>query len=235
MLGRTENRAEGRVNYDPRMDFFQALDEFCGEKHYWWRRKSASFAVIPGTQTYDLSSNGTGQANAGDLVEIEEMFAVNGSPQQFPCGVHPEFSARDQVAAIYGGSNVNGCFPRTGYFLTLGAFQSLTLGQSPQQAVTAAFTYYAAPMVTDTSIDAIPLVPPNLHWGLVYMFERRIYEMLYDQEDPRFAMANKRYEDFKVIAAKSKSFSSQEAISMSTNHPAVTASGGRGVYRGGRR
>ena len=226
--GRTEGRADNKDNFDPRMEFWLGLDEFCQERHYWWRRKATSFAVQVGVQTYDLSSNGTGQANAPDCVEIEEMFIVNANPQLWPYNVSPELTAREQIASLFGDSAVQALVPNSGYFLSPGEFQTLAFSTPPVMDYTAAFTYYAVPMVTDVTVDEIPLVPPNLHYGLLYMLERRIYEFLYGQNDPRFLVSNKRYEDFKVIAAKSKSFSSQAAVHMKTSRPAVGAYGGRG-------
>jgi hypothetical protein len=230
VMGRTQNRARGKVNFDPNIEFFLGLDEFCQEKHYWWRRKMLSFSTSIGVQNYDLSSNGTGQANAADVVEIEEMFVVNATQQPWPWSVPPEFNARQQIGAVYGQPNIGQSLPRNGYFLTPGNFQQLTLANPPQMAYTIAGTYYAVPMVTDTTVEEIPLVPPNLHFGLIYMLERRIYEMLYGQEDPRFQVSNARYEKFCAIAARTKSFSQQEAIHASTSGHAVSASGGRGAW-----
>lgn len=229
VMGRTQNRASNKPKFDPRMEFWLGLDEFCQEKHYWWRRKMFSLATIIGTQNYDLSA---APANAADLVEVEELFVVNSAPQCWPGSIPPEFNARQQVGAVYGQPQVGQTIPRSGYFLTPGNFQQLTLSQPANQVYTIAGTYYAVPMVTDVTVDAIPLVPPNLHFGLIYMLERRIYEFLYGQEDPRWEVSNKRYEDFLVKAYKSKSFSSQEAIHASTNHGAVHSSGGRGAYLG---
>lgn len=227
VMGRTENRASGKRNFDPLMEFFLGLDEFVQEKHYWWRRKSFSLQTLIGQQSYDLSSNATGQANAPDCVEIEEMFVINANPQYFPWGVPPHFTARDQVAALYGSNNIVGTVPQTGYFMALAGFQELVFMNKPTQVNTVAATYYAVPMVTDTSEDTIPLVPPNLHFGLVYMLERRVYEFLYGQDDPRFTMANQRYEQFKGIAWKNKQFSQQQAIHSQMQQRSVTASGSR--------
>lgn len=232
VMGRTEGRASGKKDFDPRMEFWLGLDEMVQERHYFWRRKTFSLQTEIGTQNYDLSSNGTGQANAPDLVEIEEIFVVNATPQFWPYSVPPEFTARQQVGAIYGQPQVGQLIPRSGYFLTPGNFQQLTLSQPPNQVYTVAGTYYAVPMVTDVTIDAIPLVPPNLHFGLVYMLERRIFEYLFGQGDPRWTVSNKRYEDFLEKAAKYKSFSQQEAIHASVTSGAVHSSGGRGY--GGR-
>lgn len=187
-----------------------------------------SLATVVGQQNYDLS--GTTSGNAPDLVEIEEMFTVNGQPTQWPYSVPPEFSPSQQIAAVYGQPAVGQPWPRSGYFLTPGSFQQLTISNPPPTVFTIAGTYYAVPMVTDTTEDTIPLVPPNLHFGLIYMLERRIMEFLWGQDDPRWQVSNKRYQDFLTIAAKSKSFSSQQAVHASTSHGAISASGGRGVY-----
>lgn len=233
--GRTENRALNKKNFDPQMEFWLGLDEFVQERHYWWRRKAFSMQTQVGVLTYDLSSNGTGQANAGDVVEIEEMFVINSQPQYWPWGVPPHFDARDQIAAIYGNNQIAGTVSQSGYFMALSGFQQLVFMNPPTQVNTVAATYYAVPMVTDTSVEAIPLVPPNLHFGLVYMFERRIYEYLYGQNDPRFTVSNKRYEDFKLIAAKNKQFSQQQAIHSSMQQRSITATGGRGRSYGNER
>jgi|ERR1019366_6686854 hypothetical protein len=227
---RYENRNVGNNKPDPRMEWFLALDEFCQEKHFWWRRKAFSQATSVGQQTYDLSLTGAGNANAGDLAEIEELFVVNAAPQYWPCSVNPEFTAREQIGAIYGTQAVGQLIPRAGYFMLPGAFQVLQLSQPPQQVYTIAGTYYAVPMVTDTSEDTIPLVPPFLHWGLMYMYERRVAEFLLTQEDPRLVTVEKRYQDFLKSAARTKSFSQQMAIHASTSGGAVSASGGRGSH-----
>ena len=168
VVGRTENRTTNKPNYNINMEFFMGLDEFVQEKHYWWRRKAASFATVPGQISYDISMAEFG--NAGDAVEIEEMFVVN-----------------------------------------------------------------AAPMIVNVASainQAPPLVPPNLAWGLIYMLERRVFEYLFGQNDPRFTVSNTRYEDFKLQAAKFKQFSAQEAVHSETIYPGVSSSGGRGYVRG---
>lgn len=229
VMARTEYRAQGNKKPDARMEFFLGLDEFCQEKHYWWRRKAFSLKTIVGQTQYDLSTNTTaGGANSPDVVEIEEMFVINANPQYWPWGVPPHFSARDQVAALFGQNNIVGTVPQSGYFMALAGFQELVFMNPPTQVNTVAATYYAVPMVTDVAADVIPLVPPNLHFGLLYMLERRIFEILYGQNDPRFTVSNKRYEDFKAIAAKNKQFSQQQAIHSSMQQQSITASGSRG-------
>ena len=174
-----------------------------------------------------------GMANSPDLVEIEEVFIVNSTPQQFPNSINPALKPRDQVAAVYGNQAVQGLLSASGYFLS--QFQLFTFSSPPDNVYTAAGAYWAVPMVTNTTLEAIPLVPPNLHYGLVDMLERRVLAFLYSQDDPRWAMVNQRYKDFCEIAAKYKSFSSQEATAAATTRRGVQASGGRGYGWSGRR
>lgn len=231
--GRTENRASNRRNFDMQMEFFLGLDEFCQEKHYWWRRKVASLQTVIGQQTYDLST--TAEPNpidAGDCEEIEEMYAINAAPVFRTQMVHPRFNARQQLAAIYGVQiPESSLLPPAGYFIQPGGFQELVFSQPPQEVTTVGFTYWAVPMVGPATYgvtDVVPLVPPFLHWGLIYMLERRVYEYLYGQTDPRFVTSNARYQQFVQQAAKSKQFSSQEAIHSRMASASVTSSGGRG-------
>jgi len=231
VMGRTENRASNKPLFDTDFEFFTALDEFCLEKHFWWRRKYASLAVQAGKQTYDLGAAVTaGGAGAPDVQEIEEMFVVTGLPTSYPGRVNPRFTSRQQLAAIFGAQNVNQEISRTGFFIDPNTFQQLTFTAPPPTSQTVAFTYWAIPMITDTAAarqNPPPLVPPWLHWGLIYMFERRIYEYLYGQNDPRWTVSNQRYQEFIVKAAHSKDFSTQEAIHSTMQYPSVVASGGR--------
>jgi hypothetical protein len=225
VLGRTENRAANKPNFDPRTEFFLGLDMFAQEKHFWWRRKVASLQTIVGQQAYDLSQPNVG---AGDLVEVEEMFIVNAAPQLYPYCVHPELDARSQIVALYGNSAVQQSISHSGYLLQPGAFQRLVLtSQLVQQSFTLAFTYYAVPMVTDTTQDTIPLVPPNLHYGLFDMFERRVLKFLYGQNDSRFIASDAEYKAFVLTAAKSKNFSIQSAIENKMGRGSIGSHGGR--------
>jgi hypothetical protein len=231
VMARTENRAANKAGLDWYMEFWQALDEFCQEKHFWWRRRVASFATVVGQQDYDLSDeNG---ANAPDCEEIEEMYAINVQPCSHNQHVNPMFTARAILASIYGAQAVSSNpIPRDGYFLIPGEFQQLYFSQPPQAAITVGFTYWAVPMVVSADVggDVVPLVPPYLHWGLTYMLERRVYEYLYGQNDPRFVTSNARYQQFITSAARSKQFSSQQAIESRMQGPSVVASGGRGRW-----
>jgi hypothetical protein len=224
---RTENRAANKA-FDLYYEFWTGLDEFCQTRHYWWRRKTASFQTQANVQDYDLSAN---PPNAADCEEIEEAYAINVPPAGCSRHVHPKFTARQILTAIYGANAVPPTpIPSEGYFLIPGEFQQWSFSQIPQNVFTVGFTYWAVPMVVAPGVqnDIVPLVPPYLHWGLIYMLERRVYEYLYGQNDPRFVTSNARYQEFLAAAAKSKQFSSQEAIHSNMQGRSVVSAGGRG-------
>lgn len=228
-MGRTQNLAANRPGFNIQDEFWLALDEFCGEKHFWWRRKAASFQTVAGQQEYDLGNQAS--PIAPDLEEVEEAFVVNAQPLPYPYIVNPEFSPRNFVASLYGNGAVQGILTANGYFIDPNNFQNFVLAAPADSVYTIALTYWAIPMLSaGTSQDTIPLVPPFLHWGLVYMLEKRIYEYLVSQDDPRAQMATLRYNEFVMKAARSKQFSSQEAKHSQMQRPSVSASGGRGYY-----
>src|ERR1700745_2500961 len=163
-LGRFENRPSGKGKFDPRMEAWMAIDEAVEEKNSYWRRKGLSFQTVIGTKSYDLSDPAI--ANAPDLQEIEEIFAVNANPQDFPGRIPPELTARALIASIYG-SAVQSQIPSTGYYLGFSQFQNFSFSAAPQQVYTVAGTYWAVPMITDVTQETIPLIPPYLHWGLI--------------------------------------------------------------------
>lgn len=211
---RTESKADTRI--DLRLELLNALTEFCMEKHFWWRKKYVSFATAVGTKDYDLSGD------APDLAEIDEIVpatAISGST----CRLRPFFDAPSIIAAANATANA----APSSYTMVPGQTQQIRLGAPADQVATLAAIYWAIPMRTnDTSDEAIPLVPPFLHWGLAYALERRVYEVLYGQLDPRFAMANKRYDDFIEKASRTPSWYQGEVVEARSFSGGVSAASG---------
>lgn len=204
---RTENRANKLI--DMNMEFFLALDEFCLDQHFWWRKKRGSFTTAIGTQSYDLSA-AAGGTNP-DLVELEEVILMNADGITVQAELNPIVDPQAQLAALL---NTVQDTPSAFFIDPSTGLQTLILQAPPNVAQKICYEYWAIPMVTDPTQDTIPLVPGYLHWGLGYALEMRVYEVLYGQEDPRFTMAQGRYEQFKTVAARAPNWtgrSTQEA------------------------
>jgi hypothetical protein len=216
------------------MEFFLGLDEFLLESHMWWAKRRASFNTVVGCQVYDLALSaaagtdfqghliqpGGGITDFGQLDEVIIPQPPGTSPLTPPNTVRPVFLTPifDPGAQLQAIQNSVSDSP-SAYFIDSNiSLTALTL-QAPANTVSQLFyTYWAVSQVTDTTVDAIPLVPGKLHWGLVYVLERRVYEFLYGQEDPRWEMANSRYAEFVAKANRQLNWSAKKVREMGTDH-----------------
>jgi hypothetical protein len=205
---RTENRANSLI--DMNMEFLLALDEFCQEQHFWWRKRRGSFTTAIGTQSYDLSNVGS---KPTDFVEIDEAYLINADGVTVENELIPVIDNEAQLAATL---NTVQDTPSSFFIDTQTSPTTLFLQAPSSVAQTIVYTYWAIPQSTNTGLTTIPLVPPYLHWGLVYALERRVYEVLYGQEDPRWQMANARYQEFVAKAART-SWTTQDKAEARTN------------------
>lgn len=223
----TERRAESK--YDLAMEFWLMLDDFCRTKHYWWRRKYASFQTVVNQQVYDLSQSNTTISSPGypDLDEIEDIYTNIGAQAGTAlapgsCPLKPLLSAQELIAA----KNTTTASTPAGYFIdpTVDS-QSVILAAPADQVAKMFMIYWAVPMVTDTGREDIPLVPRGIQWGLVDELECRIYGLLLVQDDPRFQMAVMKRERFRSIAAQYKSWTSKKTQELRSADNAVRAHG----------
>lgn len=208
---RTERRADTKI--DLRMEFFLGLDEFVIEKHYWWGKKRFNFTTQIGVNTYDISSRQFGSVS--DLGQLDELILLNADGTTKALDLTPIIDPVGQLQAIQNG------VPNTpaAYFLDTNAPLSTLRLQAPASVAQIIMgTYWAVPQISDTSVETIPLVPGYLHWGMVYMLERRVYEFLYGQDDPRFEVSNARYNEFVTKADKIPDWTAKKSRSLSVDH-----------------
>lgn len=221
---RTDNKAARR--FDLRIELFAAIDEFCIEKHFWWRRKYSGFSTGIGTQSYDLTNAQVANPVANDLQEIDDIVAVTpvvpsgGIPYNKTHHLKPILTTEGIVAAM----NPSGNVCPGDYMIAPGTLRTIQLAAPADQVALFGVVYWAIPAVSDPAEeDSIPLIPDWLHWGLFYALERRVYEGLYGQEDERFVMANGRYEEFVEKAGKRPSWATNEVIEARSASRAIHA------------
>jgi len=207
---RTENRADDKIDLE--MEFFLALDEFCSEQFFWWRKKRATFTTVIGTNTYDLSKV------APDFAQFDTAYLIKPDGITLDGEMTPITGPTGQLKASL---NTTQDVPASYFIDTNTSPQELMLQAPASVAQKILFTYWAIPMVTDTTEEDIPLVPNFLHWGLIYALERRVYEMLYGQEDPRYTVANARYEAFCEKAYAMPGWTTREVVTSRASSSAV--------------
>lgn len=230
---RTEHRADNKI--DMFAEFYWGLDEYCSEQHFWWRHKRFSFTSVVGSQIYDLSAttaSGGIQPAGGvsDFAQFEEMILLQADGKTRQANLVPII---DPVAQLTSINNSVQDVP-SGYFIDVNTSPTTFYFQAPASVAQLMLaTYWAVPMINasqDASETVVPLVPPYLHWGLGYILERRVYEFLYGQDDPRFEMANGRYQEFVTKSARMPHWAGrkvQEAGVSAQVMPAVRATGNR--------
>lgn len=215
---RTERRVEGEI--DLRSEFWAALSEFVLERRYPWRRKSFTFSTAVGTQQYDVSSAGLSPYGslATDLYEIRTVYRVEPGPAftELP----PLVTEDQQMSALE--ATING---KPSAYMTLPvALQTLVFNVPADAIYKMRINYWAAPdPVLDSAAEVVPLVPPQLHWGLPIALERNLFRYLYGQNDPRTMLAEKRYTDFLAKAARMFSFTTNQITAWSVQDRAVIA------------
>lgn len=194
---RTNKAADQKLNL--RVELFLALDEFCLEQRFWWRRKDAIIQLVADQAEYDLS-----QADvAPQFAQFDKVYLVDANGVDIHCSLTPLFDPKAQLASIL---NTTSAVPASYFIRVATSPQTLRLQAPSSVAQKLIAHYWAMPMVDDPDSNTedlpVPLVPKYLHWVLCYGLERRVYEYLYGQNDPRFTVANARYQEGVIKASR---------------------------------
>lgn len=214
--GKTENALVGQIDFNSL--FLEVEQEFCAEHRFFWRKKRFTFPTVSGTDTYDLSDTATvvtTPVNAGLFVEeITFVGVVNGTQIDT---IDPIFD--DQAIAEW---SLDTSQDRPGLYTietnTLTNSQSIRLHKTPNAVYTIHVASWMMPnAVSDSSDEAIYIVPPYLHHVLQAGLEREVWRLKYGQQDPKFMTASQLYEK-KVAAAKiQQGFSADKTVQMRRN------------------
>lgn len=190
--------------------FNEVLQEFCSEHRFWWRKKRFTFPTVGGTATYDLSDTSTvvtTPASIGPFVEeITYMGRVDGTDIS---KIDPIFD--EETIAGWTVSTTQDkptCF--TVDSNDTQKFQVVRLNPIPNGVYTVHVSAWMMPNPsTDSSDDAIYIVPSIWHHVLQTALERETWRLKYGAQDAKFVTAAELYKK-KVAAAKVQpSFSSE--------------------------
>lgn len=178
----TANRRTGGVGEKLNLsaEFLIALQEFCLERQWWWRRKTVTLDTIQGINVYDMSDPES-PVNALDCVRIIKcqffptpgqipiMPTIVGQPSKLVVDVPPIFSDADIQIAME--DEISTGFP-VNYFLVPGSSTAIEIVPIPDQSYHLRFNFWACPNGTiDTLADMIPLVPAHLQHLLIPRME----------------------------------------------------------------
>lgn len=201
---RTEGRAGTKL--DMFIEFSFALDELVNDGHFWWSNKRFALPLVIGDIKKDLS------VVAPDFAQFDELYLLTPDGKSVQSEMSPLLDAQAQIAATL---NTTPGLPAVYFIDTNESLQTLRLGAPSSVAQILAGKYWAQPMLTDTAIDVIPLVPPFLHWGLIHALERRVFKFLYGVGDVRATTAEADYQNFLKVASRKPSWTDRQMQSVS--------------------
>jgi hypothetical protein len=190
---RTERR--GSKTLDLNSEFFMALQEFCLERRWSWRRKTAAFSLQSGVWQYDLTQPTTG--NLDDLHQFVKhgvkYYPNSGAPQNW-AELTPIFEKELQTAAIYTNTNVPAPAPPQQYFMLPGDYLTLCTVPVPDQNYPLTLDYWSVPnQDIDAVPETIPLVPAFLHLVLLKKLEAQILRYTLGEGTAKYQAAMGEY------------------------------------------
>jgi hypothetical protein len=192
---RTERR--GSKTLDLQSEFIMALQEFCMESRWEWRRKVATFNLQSGVWQYDLTALPGATFAVNDIQQVVKhglkFYPNAGSPQNW-AEITPMFEKEQQTAAIYSNTNVPAPAPPQQYFRMPGIALNMAIWPVPDQNYPATLDYWSVPNIDPDAVpEQIPLVPPNLHHVLLKKLEAEIFRYTLGEGTTKFQAAMQQY------------------------------------------
>lgn len=175
---------------DLNAEFLLSLQEFCGERKWFWRRKVIKFDTVAGTPTYDLS----------EIIDVWGAAIENYIKVKI---VDPSSGKLCTLTAVHGLDSQQNAMEDTTQAKPQHYFPDLDTSSSSQVIrVTAVpdgiyptrVSFWAVPvMVPAKQPNQIPLVPGHLHWLAALAFEKNILRACLGDEASEYMAASNAY------------------------------------------
>lgn len=176
----TEKRAT-KLNLLKWLDF--ELQKIVNKKRWWWRRKSFTLTLAPGTATYNLARS-PGLDKADDLESMIILYLVDSSGN-----VSELYYTSDpfKVAQILANtSSDTPCY----WTFEPGAQKTIRLDKKPLAGDTLYGIYWAGfNPSSDSSDRSIPLIPENYQYVALDFLLKRVCFYLFGVKDSRYVAA----------------------------------------------
>jgi hypothetical protein len=184
---RTELRGKA---LDLDVEFLIALQLFCKETFWYWRRKTATFNTVAATPTYDLTAAAGGTSKdfhtfckdgvrlvrtSADVKRLSPVFGIQAQDEYI------EATDQDEPSA---------------YFIEPGTSKTMRLVAIPAAVYKIRYAYWAVPDLAadDPTLNAVPLVPGHLHHILIKALERQILRNTVGEGAARYVRCDAEYE-----------------------------------------
>ena len=193
----TERKFE---KYGLKIPLLLVLQDFCGRNRYWWRKWSFSFNTVLGTPTYDLSAITTTPSLTD--ISVEEITVLSMINAGTVVELDPVFDDQT-VNSMIEGYNINGttgAVTPSRYTIDPNGYSGLRIDTPNGVYKLRASAWMMPNPATDSTSDAVPIVPPWHHKAIMAGMEAYVWKRIYGPEDSKFITANKEYEDAIILA-----------------------------------
>src|SRR6267378_531766 len=219
---RTERRSSKEL--DLVSEFWMAFSEFCMEKRFPWRKQTFVLNTVVNTQFYDLSS--VGLNIAPDFWEMTTLYNVQPGGSPGSSIAFTELTPMLSEDVITNALEASSSGSPSQYYIKPGTTQTLMLNAPANGIYKLRGNYWAIPEPQlDLSVvgDRVPLMPVQLTPLLVVALERRIFQYMLGQEDPRVIQVEARYRRAIALASKQWKYTTNAILEFSTQDQAIRA------------
>lgn len=197
----TENKLKDAIN--DRLEFTHAIQEFCGEHRFWWRKKNLTFSTAANTSTYDLTAITTSPSGAGQFVEeITKICRIEGTNV---CDMNA-ITDDSAVATMMASTATDK--PGTWTIDTSDLDNNQIIRTNvPNGIYTLQVFFWAMPNPSvDDSDDDVYIVPKALHHVIVTALEKTFARIAYGVQDPKYTSVVQTYQKKVAMATFRPSF-----------------------------
>lgn len=205
------------------------VQDICKRQRFWWRRTYFSFPVVVGQPTYDLTAVTTTPANAMQEILLEEItkFTLILTPNPFQTAeLVPVFDPETLIdmvnnTTLTSPTTGNQNFPGGRYTMDPSGFNVVRI-DPPDLAYNAFVVGWAMPNPgTDTTNDAVPLLPPWGHNAIVSGMVARIFKFAYGSKNEKTLDAVAEYEQGVLDLVAKRQFDPNYRLQLSLAEDAV--------------
>lgn len=208
------------------------VQDICKRQRYWWRRGYCTFPLVVGQPTYLLTSALTGLSPATALTEIavEEItkFSILLSPNPYQTAEFvPVFDPETLIDMINNQTltspTVSNQTGQPGGRYTIDGNSSNVLRiDPPDMAYQASMVFWAmANPGTDSTNDAVPLIPSWGHNTIVAGLNAKIFKFAYGSKNEKTIDAQEEYEQGLQDLMSKKQFDPNYRSQLSLSESAV--------------
>lgn len=212
----TERKGERVLNTQTLYRF--VVQDICKRQRFWWRRILVNFSLSPNVKTYDFTNAGLFPGLKEIAIEEITKFTIITSPNPLQTvELSPIFDPESVIEMTFNATQVQ----PTRYTMQAGDYKTLLI--DPPDTTYNAFIvgWGMANPASDSTTDAVPLIPPWGHNTIVSGMNAKIFKFAYGSKNEKTIDAVEEYEQGMQDLMSKKQFDPNYRSQLSLSEDAV--------------